>query len=255
MPFTLDPIDIKILDLMQRDASLSTAELAERVGLSQSPCWRRIQRLREEGYIKAVVAIVDHKKLGFTMQIFAQVKMTTLSEEERENFYKAINKPQGIVILTGPTGSGKSTTLAALLDTLDPDAPQVERHLWLVRLLDWMRGDRSSVATTLERLQLLIERLEGDTELRMRAQAWWLALLDGVRTGNPDLYARISEVRWDEGGGLRVFLPGVIVRAPSDCGVARFEEILPVEQDVTRRGLRAVEFDLRFRDQVVARIQ
>ncbi len=53
MPAELDAIDMKILELMQRDASLSTAELAERVGLSQSPCWRRIQRLREEGYIKA----------------------------------------------------------------------------------------------------------------------------------------------------------------------------------------------------------
>ena len=91
MPVTIDAIDIKILDLMQRDASLSTAELAERVGLSQSPCWRRIQRLREEGYIKAVVAVVDHEMLGFKMQIFAQVKMTTLTDEDRENFYKAIN--------------------------------------------------------------------------------------------------------------------------------------------------------------------
>lgn len=72
------------------------------------------------------------------------------------------------------------STLALLLDALDPDAPQVERHLWLVRLLDWMRGDRSSVATTLERLQLLIERLESDAELRTRAQAWWRALLGGV---------------------------------------------------------------------------
>lgn len=91
MPAELDAIDMKILELMQRDASLSTAELAERVGLSQSPCWRRIQRLREEGYIKAQVVIVDREKLGFTMQIFAQVKMTTLSEEERAKFHKAIN--------------------------------------------------------------------------------------------------------------------------------------------------------------------
>jgi Lrp/AsnC family transcriptional regulator len=91
MPVSLDAIDIKILDLMQRDASLSTAELAERVGLSQSPCWRRIQRLREEGYIKGVVAIVDPKLMGFNMQIFAQVKMTTLSDDERANFHRAIN--------------------------------------------------------------------------------------------------------------------------------------------------------------------
>ena len=91
MPAELDAIDMKILELMQRDASLSTAELAERVGLSQSPCWRRIQRMREEGYIKAQVVIVDREKLGFKMQIFAQVKMTTLSEEDRPKFHKAIN--------------------------------------------------------------------------------------------------------------------------------------------------------------------
>ncbi|HEY9237002.1 MULTISPECIES: Lrp/AsnC family transcriptional regulator [Phenylobacterium] len=91
MPAEIDAIDMKILELMQRDASLSTAELAERVGLSQSPCWRRIQRLREEGYIKAQVVIVDREKLGFKMQIFAQVKMTTLSDEDRAKFHKAIN--------------------------------------------------------------------------------------------------------------------------------------------------------------------
>ncbi len=70
--------------------------------------------------------------------------------------------------------------LDTLLDALDPEATLVERHLWLAHLLDWMRGDRSSVSTTLERLQLLIERMETSVELRNRAQAWWLALLDGV---------------------------------------------------------------------------
>ncbi len=91
MPQALDAIDIKILEIMQRDASYSTAELAERVGLSQSPCWRRIQRLREEGYIKSVVAVVDPEMVGFKMQIFAQVKMTTLTEAERADFFKQIH--------------------------------------------------------------------------------------------------------------------------------------------------------------------
>ncbi|MFC4308754.1 Lrp/AsnC family transcriptional regulator [Steroidobacter flavus] len=93
MPSELDTIDLKILNLMQQDASLSTAELAERVGLSQSPCWRRIQRMREEGYIKAQVVIVDRLKLGYHMQMFAQVKMTRLSESERADFVRQI---QGI---------------------------------------------------------------------------------------------------------------------------------------------------------------
>ena len=90
MPTALDAIDIKILDIMQRDASLSTGELAERVGLSQSPCWRRIQRLREEGYIKAVVAVVDHEMLGFKMQIFAQVKLNAHGRANLDEFAAAI---------------------------------------------------------------------------------------------------------------------------------------------------------------------
>lgn len=90
MPSELDTIDLKILGLMQQDASLSTAELAERVGLSQSPCWRRIQRMREEGYIKSQVVIVDRLKLGYHMQMFAQVKMTRLSESERADFVRQI---------------------------------------------------------------------------------------------------------------------------------------------------------------------
>jgi len=95
VPQELDNIDIKILDHLQRDASLSTADLAERVGLSQSPCWRRIQRMRDEGIIQSQVAILDRQKLGFHMQIFALVKMTTLTEEKRAEFVKAVaNTPE-----------------------------------------------------------------------------------------------------------------------------------------------------------------
>lgn len=86
----LDSSDLKILTLLQQDASLSTAEVAERVGLSQSVCWRRIQRLREDGYIKATVAIVDRQKLGFKIQIFAQARMTRLTEEARAEFFRQI---------------------------------------------------------------------------------------------------------------------------------------------------------------------
>jgi Lrp/AsnC family transcriptional regulator len=97
MPADLDTIDVKILALLQQDASLSTAELAERVGVSQSPCWRRIQRLRDEGYIKATVAIVDRQKLGFQIQIFAQAKMLRLTEEARAEFFRQIDNIPEIV--------------------------------------------------------------------------------------------------------------------------------------------------------------
>ena len=86
----LDAIDVRILQQLQIDCSISTSELAERVGLSQSPCWRRIQRLREEGYIKAQVAILDPERMGFQMHIFAQLKMNNLADNEREKFIREI---------------------------------------------------------------------------------------------------------------------------------------------------------------------
>lgn len=87
----LDSIDVKLLDCMQRDASLSTSDLAERVGLSQSPCWRRVQRLKESGYVKNVVAVLDRERLGLDLQVFALVKTTTNSESERAALIQAIN--------------------------------------------------------------------------------------------------------------------------------------------------------------------
>jgi Lrp/AsnC family transcriptional regulator len=90
-PPELDAVDIKILTLLQQNASVSTADLAARVGVSQSPCWRRIQRLRADGYIKATVAVVDRLKAGFQLHIFAQVKMTRLTEDDRAAFFRQVN--------------------------------------------------------------------------------------------------------------------------------------------------------------------
>lgn len=90
MPQGLDAIDARILKALQEDCSISTAELADRVGLSQSPCWRRIQRLREEGYIRAQVALLDAEKLGFTLHVFAQLKVSYLADNDREKFVRAV---------------------------------------------------------------------------------------------------------------------------------------------------------------------
>ena len=79
----LDAYDRRILALLQEDASLSSAQIAEQVGLSQSPCWRRIQRLKEEGVIRGQVTLLDRKKIGLNTQIFAEVK---LNAHGRSNF-------------------------------------------------------------------------------------------------------------------------------------------------------------------------
>lgn len=90
LPAELDRLDLKILDRLQINAAESSSEIAEHVGLSQSPCWRRIQRLKEGGYIKRQVAILDREKFGESMYIFAQLKMSRLSDDARDRFVNAL---------------------------------------------------------------------------------------------------------------------------------------------------------------------
>lgn len=86
----LDHFERRILSLLQQDASLSTAAVAEAVGLSASPCWRRIDRLERDGFIKRRVALVDRAKVGLKAQIFAQVKLNAHGRANLDEFAAAI---------------------------------------------------------------------------------------------------------------------------------------------------------------------
>ena len=90
MSITLDNYDKRILELLQEDASLATAEIAERVGLSQSPCWRRIQRLKDEGVIRRQVTLLDRRKIGLNAQVFAQVKLNAHGRSNLTEFAEAM---------------------------------------------------------------------------------------------------------------------------------------------------------------------
>jgi Lrp/AsnC family transcriptional regulator len=90
VPEPLDRYEKRILTLLQQDASLSTAAIAEKVGLSSSPCWRRIDRLEREGFIKRKVALVDRKKIGLNAQIFAQIKLNAHGRANLDEFAAAI---------------------------------------------------------------------------------------------------------------------------------------------------------------------
>jgi Lrp/AsnC family transcriptional regulator len=86
----LDATDLRILEILQEDASLSAIELAEKANLSSSPCWRRVQRLREQGYIRREVALLDRRKLGLNAQIFAEVKISAHGRANLADFSKAV---------------------------------------------------------------------------------------------------------------------------------------------------------------------
>ena len=86
----LDPFEMKILRELQRDANQTTAEIAECVGLSVSPCWRRIDRLEREGFIRKRVAIIDRRKVGLNAHVFAQVKLNAHGRANLDEFSEAI---------------------------------------------------------------------------------------------------------------------------------------------------------------------
>ncbi|PZW69591.1 Lrp/AsnC family transcriptional regulator [Pseudomonas sp. URMO17WK12:I1] len=86
----LTAIDRRILRLLQRNADLSAAEIAKKVELSQSPCWRRINRLQEEGFIERKVALLSHKRLGFTITVFVSIKLSAHGRSNLDEFERAI---------------------------------------------------------------------------------------------------------------------------------------------------------------------
>lgn len=86
----LDAIDRKIVAALQADGRITTQELADKVGLSASPCARRVRLLEEAGIIKGYVAVVDQAKVGLPISVFASVKLERQREEELDRFSQAI---------------------------------------------------------------------------------------------------------------------------------------------------------------------
>ncbi len=86
----LDRTDRRILGILQEDASLPVAEVAARVGLSQTPCWRRIQRLRSDGVIERTVSLVRPEAIGLGLTVFIGVEARDHSPEWLDNFTRVV---------------------------------------------------------------------------------------------------------------------------------------------------------------------
>lgn len=83
---SLDQIDRRLLAILQQDATVPIAELAERVGLSQTPCWKRVKRLQDAGVITARVALIDRDALDLSLTVFVAVKTGRHDEAWLETF-------------------------------------------------------------------------------------------------------------------------------------------------------------------------
>jgi len=86
----MDAIDRKILAVVQEDASLSVAEIGSRVGLSSTPCWKRIQRLEAEGVIMRRVALIDPAKIGLGITVFVSVETGDHSQDWLKSFAEMV---------------------------------------------------------------------------------------------------------------------------------------------------------------------
>ncbi|HEX2942847.1 MAG TPA: Lrp/AsnC family transcriptional regulator [Rhodopila sp.] len=93
----LDRVDREILRLLSADASLSLGEIADKVGLTQTPCWKRIRRMEQDGIIRRRVAILDPDKIGLPVSVFVAVETADHSSEWLSRFAKVIDETPEIV--------------------------------------------------------------------------------------------------------------------------------------------------------------
>ena len=87
----MDAIDRKILAVVQQDASLSVAEIGQRVGLSSTPCWKRLQKLEAEGVITRRVALIDPNKIGLGITVFVSVETGDHSQDWLRKFAETVS--------------------------------------------------------------------------------------------------------------------------------------------------------------------
>jgi Lrp/AsnC family transcriptional regulator, leucine-responsive regulatory protein len=100
----LDDIDLKIVRALQMDGCMPVQELAEKVGLSASPCARRVRNLEKAKIIKGYAAVIDPAKVGLPISVFASIKLERQREEELDRFAKAIARWPEVVdcfLMTG----------------------------------------------------------------------------------------------------------------------------------------------------------
>lgn len=116
---TLDRMDRRILEEIQADGSISNLELADRVGLSPSPCARRVKLLQESGIIKRQITVLDQKKLGLPISIYISVSLDHQSPDRLENFDSKVSNWPEVVECSLITGSDTDYLLKVVMPDMD----------------------------------------------------------------------------------------------------------------------------------------
>jgi Lrp/AsnC family leucine-responsive transcriptional regulator len=120
----LDAIDCRIIAALQADGRLTNVELAERVGLSPSPCLRRVKRLERDGYIGAYRAVLERDRLGLGLTVFVGVKIEGHADQRAEDFKHAVLAMPEVVAFHLVSGE-----VDYLLEVVVPDLSRYRRWL------------------------------------------------------------------------------------------------------------------------------
>ncbi len=127
----LDPTDLRLLRELQRDGRRSVVELAEAVGLSHTPCLRRIRQLEERGVIEGYSAVVDPRAVGLNVTAFVQVKLERHIDENVEAFARTLKDFEAVVSCHATTGA-YDFMLLVMVEDLDALSAVVLKQLLAV---------------------------------------------------------------------------------------------------------------------------
>jgi Lrp/AsnC family transcriptional regulator len=118
----LDAIDKRILQIVQVDASLAIGEIAHKVGLSQTPCWKRLQRLEQSGFIKRRIAILDQAKLGLGLTVFVAIVVGEHAAETQAKFATDVSAMREVMDLYRMAGDVDYILRVVVPDTASFDS-------------------------------------------------------------------------------------------------------------------------------------
>lgn len=116
---SLDEIDRRILRLLRENAHLTTQEIADKVGLSQTPCWSRIKRMEESGVIAGYVALLNPEKIGRPLSVIVEVNLDQHDDEKIETFSRHLAQLPEVTDAYLTTGEYDYVIIAAVEDTED----------------------------------------------------------------------------------------------------------------------------------------
>lgn len=155
----LDLTDRRILVLLQQDAKLSIAEIADRVGLSPTPCWKRIKRLQDSGVLTGHVGLVDPWRVGLGLTVFVMIEIADHSPDARERFTKGLAEMPEVLEFYRIAGE-----IDYLLKVVVADMPAYDAFYARLTALAPLKGITSRLA---------MERLKFETALPIDTGGPW----------------------------------------------------------------------------------